>query len=212
MFPFCFFFPLFFCFLTDAVCISLTSMPPINYLIKDIFTYWVYLRIQKFLYCRYYRLNNQFFLGFKGFTRINLTFLWHSFHVPKDVPLKIIFNKFLKHNGINDIKAMKISLTRNASLRCSSISFRLLYCFVLLFLLPVLLLPEGEFFLPDSEFLVKFLSFFEELASALLIKFPLLDDAYVLTVPFSLVNINDSKLVGVKLHKMHYEINNKTIE
>ena len=134
MFPFCFFFPLFFCFLTDAVCISLTSMPPINYLIKDIFTYWVYLRIQKFLYCRYYRLNNQFFLGFKGFTRINLTFLWHSFHVPKDVPLKIIFNKFLKHNEIND-KAIKISLTRNASLRCSSISFRLLSCFGRCFLL-----------------------------------------------------------------------------
>src|SRR3954471_20615817 len=109
---------------------------------------------------------------------------------------------------------MKISLTRNASLRCSSISFRSLYCFgrcFLLFLLLVLLLSRGEIFLPASEFLVKFLSF-EELASAFLIKFPLLNDAYVLIVPFSLVNINDSKLVGVKLHKMHYEINNKTIK
>ena len=75
-----------------------------------------------------------------------------------------------------------------------------------------IVIARGRIFLPDSEFLVKFLSFFEELASALLIKFPLLDDAYVLIVPFSLVNINDSKLVGVKLHKMHYEINNKTIE
>ena len=65
---------------------------------------------------------------------------------------------------------------------------------------------QEKSFLPAFESPVKLLLFFEESASAFLIKFSLPDD-----VPFSLANINDSKLVGVKLHKMYCEINNEII-